>query len=169
MNVDVDVNVLGRADAVILPGSRETGRGGILSAMATAPFGFLRVGAACPPVRVADPDWNVEQALRFAGLARDKGVQVLALPELFLTGYTCGDLFFSLETLVGGAERALARLMAQTAAHPMVVAVGLPVASEGLLFNCAAVVQLTIRMLSCAASCRNRSSLALECSGPLPS
>ena len=38
-----------------------------------------------------------------------QGVQVLVLPELALTGYTCGDLFFSLRTLVGGAERALAR------------------------------------------------------------
>jgi NAD+ synthase (glutamine-hydrolysing) len=109
--------------------------------MATAPFGFLRVGAACPPVRVADPAWNVEQALRFVAEARDQGVQVLALPELALTGYTCGDLFFSLDTLVGGAERALARLIEASAAHPMLVAVGLPVAADGLLFNCAALVQ----------------------------
>ena len=109
--------------------------------MATAPFGFLRVGAACPPVRVADPEWNVEETLRFVAEARDKGVQVLALPELGLTGYTCGDLFFSLETLVGGAEKALARLMAQTASHPMLIAVGLPVSADGLLFNCAALVQ----------------------------
>ena len=109
--------------------------------MSTAPFGFLRVGAACPPVRVADPDWNVEQTLRFVAEARDKGVQVLALPELGLTGYTCGDLFFSLDTLVGGAERALGRLLSETASHPMLIAVGLPVAADGLLFNCAALVQ----------------------------
>ena len=109
--------------------------------MATAPFGFLRVGAACPPVRVADPGYNVEQALRFVEAARERGVQVLVLPELGLAGYTCGDLFFSLDTLVGGAERALVRLMEQTATHSMLVAVGLPVAADGLLFNCAALVQ----------------------------
>jgi NAD+ synthase (glutamine-hydrolysing) len=109
--------------------------------MATAPFGFLRVGAACPPVRVADPEHNVEETLRFVGLARDQGVQVLVLPELGLAGYTAGDLFFSLDTLVGGAERALARLMRQTAGHPMVIAAGLPVSADGLLFNCAAVIQ----------------------------
>src|SRR5918994_3143970 len=109
--------------------------------MATAPFGFLRVGAACPPVRVADPGYNVEQALRFVETARERGVQVLVLPELGLAGYTCGDLFFSLDTLVGGAERALVRLMEQTATHSMLVAVGLPVAADGLLFNCAALVQ----------------------------
>jgi len=109
--------------------------------MATAPFGFLRVAAACPPVRVADPEYNVEQTLAFAGEARQKGVQVLVLPELGLAGYTCGDLFFSLDTLVGGAERALVRLMQQTAGQSMLIAVGLPVSADGLLFNCAALVQ----------------------------
>jgi NAD+ synthase (glutamine-hydrolysing) len=109
--------------------------------MATAPFGFLRVGAACPPVRVGDPEYNLEETLRFVEEARRKGVQVLALPELGLAGYTCGDLFFSLDTLVGGAERALLALMRQTAGHPMLIAVGLPVSADGLLFNCAALVQ----------------------------
>jgi NAD+ synthase (glutamine-hydrolysing) len=109
--------------------------------MPTAPFGFLRVGAACPPVRVADPEYNLEQTLRFVGEAHRQGVQVLALPELGLAGYTCGDLFFSLDTLVGGAERALGRLMQQTADHPMLIAVGLPVSADGLLFNCAALIQ----------------------------
>src|SRR5439155_21373766 len=56
-------------------------------------------------------------------------------------GYTAGDLFFSLTTLVGGAERALARLLQATAAHRMTIAVGLPVALDGKLFNAAAVVQ----------------------------
>jgi NAD+ synthase (glutamine-hydrolysing) len=109
--------------------------------MATAPFGFLRVGAACPPVRVADPAYNVEQVIRFVEDARRKGVQVLVLPELGLAGYTSGDLFFGLDTLVGGAERALARLLQHTAGHPMLIAVGLPVSADGLLFNCAAVIQ----------------------------
>jgi NAD+ synthase (glutamine-hydrolysing) len=109
--------------------------------MATAPFGFLRVGAACPPVHVADPAYNVEQTLRFVEDARKQGVQVLVLPELGLAGYTSGDLFFSLDTLVAGAERALVRLMQGTAGHPMLIAAGLPVSADGLLFNCAAMIQ----------------------------
>jgi NAD+ synthase (glutamine-hydrolysing) len=106
-----------------------------------APFGFLRVAAACPPVRVADPGHNLAETLRFVAAARQQGVQVLVLPELGLTGYTCGDLFFSLETLVARGERALAALVEETRHHSMLVAVGLPVAAGGLLFNCAAVVQ----------------------------
>jgi NAD+ synthase (glutamine-hydrolysing) len=70
-----------------------------------------------------------------------RGAQVLVLPELGLTGYTCGDLFFSLETLVVGAERALERVLQGTAAQPLVVVVGLPVLQRGRLFNAAAILQ----------------------------
>ena len=109
--------------------------------MLTAPHGFLRVGAACPRVRVGDPDANATEVLRTLGEARAQGVQVVVLPELALTGYTCGDLFFSLHTLVGGAERALGRVLAETASHPMLIVVGLPLAAEGKLFNVAALCQ----------------------------
>jgi NAD+ synthase (glutamine-hydrolysing) len=107
----------------------------------TAPFGFLRVGAACPPVALADPERNADRTVEFARRAVADGVQVLVLPELGLTGYTCGDLFFSLSTLVGGAERALARVRRETAELPAVIVVGLPVLLGGRLFNVAAVLQ----------------------------
>jgi len=109
--------------------------------MSSAPYGFLRVGGACPRLWVADPARNVEEILRIVEAARAQGVQLLVFPELSLTGYTAGDLFFSLTTLVGGAERALARLLEKTAAHRMVIAVGIPVHVDGKLFNSAAVVQ----------------------------
>ncbi len=109
--------------------------------MVTAPYGFLRVAAACPPVRVADPEANAEATLACIEQARGRGAQVLVLPELGLTGYTCGDLFFSLHTLVGGAERALGRLLRATAGEAMVVVVGLPVQAGGRLYNAAALLQ----------------------------
>ncbi|HEY8233253.1 MAG TPA: NAD(+) synthase [Vicinamibacteria bacterium] len=109
--------------------------------MTTAPHGFLRVAAACPPVRVADPERNADATLEFVAKAAEQHVQVLVLPELGLTGYTCGDLFFSLRTLVGGAERALARVLAETAGRDMVIVVGLPVLQGDRLFNAAAVLQ----------------------------
>ncbi len=109
--------------------------------MTTAPHGFLRVAAGCPPVRVADPEANASATLDFVAKAGERRVQVLVLPELGLTGYTCGDLFFSLETLVGGAERALARVLSETARRDMVIVVGLPVLQGDRLFNAAAVIQ----------------------------
>lgn len=48
--------------------------------MTTAPFGWLRVGAACPPV--ADPERNVQRILEFVGKGQDAGTQVLLFPEL---------------------------------------------------------------------------------------
>jgi NAD+ synthase (glutamine-hydrolysing) len=109
--------------------------------VSTAPYGFLRVGAACPRVTVADPARNGAEILRMIDLARQRGVQLLVFPELSLTGYTAGDLFFSLETLVGGAERALSRLLRETADLSMTLAVGLPVSTAGRLFNCAVLAQ----------------------------
>jgi NAD+ synthase (glutamine-hydrolysing) len=109
--------------------------------LATAPHGFLRVAAACPPVWVADPERNAEATLDAVQRALERGVQVLVLPELGLTGYTCGDLFFSLSTLVSGAERALDRVRREAGESAMVVVVGLPVELEGRLFNAAAVLQ----------------------------
>jgi len=109
--------------------------------VATAPFGFLRVAAACPPVTVADPERNADATLDFVTRAAERGAQVVVLPELGLTGYTCGDLFFSLTTLVGGAERALERVLRDTARRSVVVAVGLPVLQGGRLFNAAAILQ----------------------------
>ena len=109
--------------------------------MTTAPHGFLRVAAACPPVAVADPARNAEHLLRFIAAARQQGVQVLVFPELCLTGYTAGDLFFSVSTLIGGAERALARILAETAGDAMMIAIGVPASHDGRLFNVAAVIQ----------------------------
>jgi NAD+ synthase (glutamine-hydrolysing) len=111
----------------------------MLIPMTTAPYGFLRVAAASPRLRVADPEYNLAAILGV--LPKGEGAQVLVLPELALTGYTCGDLFFSLQTLVGGAEAALARLLAETAGTKTLIAVGLPARLDGQLFNVAAVCQ----------------------------
>jgi NAD+ synthase (glutamine-hydrolysing) len=107
----------------------------------TAPHGFLRVAAACPPVAVADPERNRATILEFVAQARERQAQVLVLPELSLTGYSAGDLFFSLGTLVAGAERALEGLLEETADHAMVIVAGLPVSSDTRLFNAAVVFQ----------------------------
>ncbi len=109
--------------------------------MTSTPHGFLRVGAATPRLKVADPEFNLKEMLALVVQARERACQVLVFPELALTGYTAGDLFFSLQTLVGGAERALEKLLRATHNDAMVIAAGLPVFVEGRLFNCAALSQ----------------------------
>ena len=102
-------------------------------------YGFLRCAAASPALRVADCDYNAAQIIAAMRKAAECGVQLLCLPELCLTGYTCSDLFLQ-ETLCRGAEDALRRIVQASAASPLVVLAGLPVRHNGKLYNCAAVV-----------------------------
>ena len=102
-------------------------------------YGFLRCAAASPALRVADCDYNAAQIIAAMRKAAECGVQLLCLPELCLTGYTCSDLFLQ-ETLCRGAEDALRRIVQASADCPLVVLAGLPVRHNGKLYNCAAVV-----------------------------
>ena len=104
--------------------------------------GFVKVAAGTPKIRVADCRYNAEQIFTLMREADKQGVKVLALPELCLTGYTCGDLFLQ-PTLLRGAEEGLATILEATRNLDMVTAVGLPVRDkwDNKLYNCAAVIQ----------------------------
>ena len=101
--------------------------------------GFIKVAAGTPEIRVADCAYNARQCIALIREAQEQGVKVLALPELCLTGYTCGDLFLQ-DTLLRGAEDALGQVLEATRPVDMLVALGLPVRAEGKLYNCAAVL-----------------------------
>ncbi|HEY7311212.1 MAG TPA: NAD(+) synthase [Gemmataceae bacterium] len=104
------------------------------------PFGFLRVAAATPLVRVADCSFNVQHLLALMRRAESESVNVLVFPELAITGYTCADLFHQ-PVLQRGAAEALARLAAESArVFSGLAVVGLPFVVEDLVFNCAAVL-----------------------------
>ena len=100
--------------------------------------GFVKTAAGTPRIRVADCAFNAASTLETIRAAEKAGVKVLALPELGLTGYTCGDLFLQ-STLLRGAADALEELLRETAETEVLFAVGLPVAAFGKLYNCAAV------------------------------
>ncbi len=100
--------------------------------------GFLKTAVATPTIRVADPAYNAKQIGNALEQGAEQGVKLLVFPELCLTGYTCGDLFLQ-PLLLDGAEQALAGLLEQSKHLPLLAAVGLPVAVEGKLYNCAAV------------------------------
>ena len=102
--------------------------------------GFITVACGTPALRLADCDYNAEQTFTMMRAAEQAGVKVLVLPELGLTGYTCGDLFFQ-DTLLRGAEQALATVLEATRNLEVVTAVGLPVRVNNKLYNCAAIIQ----------------------------
>jgi NAD+ synthase (glutamine-hydrolysing) len=101
--------------------------------------GFVRVAAAVPTLRVADPAFNADRTLALLERAEAEGVEVVVFPEVGLTGYTCYDLFHQ-ATLTRIALRELDRLVGRAArAYRGLAVVGLPVIVDDRLFNAAAV------------------------------
>lgn len=104
-------------------------------------FGFVRVAAGVPSLRVADVANNVDELVALAAQADARGVQVLVFPELALTGYTCGDLFLQ-PPLLKAARAGLLNFAERTAkTYSGIAIVGLPLAIDDQLANVAAVVQ----------------------------
>jgi NAD+ synthase (glutamine-hydrolysing) len=98
--------------------------------------GFARVAVCVPRVRVAEPEFNSAAHLELLDTVYRAGAHYACCPELGLTAYTCGDLFFQ-EPLRRAALAALERLAAATADWNLVFTVGLPLVVDDLLFNCA--------------------------------
>src|SRR5262245_17975938 len=102
--------------------------------------GLLRVAAASPVLRVADCDFNAERLLAVLARAATQRVAVLLFPELSITGYTCADLFQQV-ALQRGALDALAHVVKESAAAFRGLAVvGVPLAVDDQLFNCAVLI-----------------------------
>lgn len=101
--------------------------------------GFLRAAAASIPVAVADPRRNAAAICARIDQAHRAHAALLVLPELCVTGYTCGDLFLS-ALLLDAAETALTGICAHTQNCDPVVVLGVPLRAGGKLYNCAAVL-----------------------------
>ncbi len=101
--------------------------------------GFARMAVATPLVRVADPEYNLAATLELLQRAARERVALVVFPELGLAAYTSDDLFHQ-QALIDAAENALSQLLKRSARLPLAALVGLPVALEGRLYNCAALV-----------------------------
>ena len=103
-------------------------------------YGFVKIASAIPSVRVADCQFNIEQIEAMVVQAEGHGVEIICFPELSITAYTCQDLFQQ-QLLIDEAEMALIHLMNFSRGLDIISIVGLPVAYNGSLLNCAAVIQ----------------------------
>lgn len=101
--------------------------------------GFVKIAAGMPAIKVADPKHNCNAAVGVAVKAAREGAHILVLPELCLTGYSCGDLFFQ-ELLIEGAREALLELAEGTRSLNMLIFAGLPFRYGAGLYNCATAV-----------------------------
>ena len=102
--------------------------------------GFLKVCAVSPRVTVAGVQSNLNAALQEIEKANKNKVQILVFPELFLSGYTCCDLFLQ-TALQDACKSALTAVCRATENSALVVVIGLPLKFGASLYNCAAVVQ----------------------------
>lgn len=101
--------------------------------------GFIKVAAASPEIKVAACNFNALSAVKEIEKAKALDVKLLVLPELCLSGYTCGDLFRQ-TTLLEGAISALDTVKNATIGCDILVFAGLPFEHRGSLYNCAAAV-----------------------------
>lgn len=101
--------------------------------------GFVKIACATPELRVADCDYNTNKIIDMIKDAYSMGVKVVCFPELSISGYTCGDLFFQ-SALESSAEENLLRIVRDTMTMDIVSIVGVPFSYMNKLYNCAAVI-----------------------------
>ena len=101
--------------------------------------GFIKVAAATPKIKVADPAYNTEEILKIIDETEKKGASVLVFSELTISGYTCGDLFLQ-QPLLTECKNQLLRIVKATKKKDMLVVVGCPIIVNQKLYNCAVVI-----------------------------
>ncbi len=103
-------------------------------------YGFVKVAAAIPQVKVADCHYNAEQIKKQIIDADNMGVEIITFPELCITAYTCADLFAQ-QLLLEQAELSLMGLINDTRQLEIISILGMPIAVDGTLYNAAVVIQ----------------------------
>jgi NAD+ synthase (glutamine-hydrolysing) len=99
---------------------------------------FHKIAAAIPELRVADCEFNAQQIEKLIVAANEQGVEIVCFPELSITGYTCGDLFFQ-KSLIKKSEEVIYDLLQRTEKLPITFIVGAPFEVKSKLYNCAIV------------------------------
>ena len=102
-------------------------------------YGFVRVGAFTPKIKVADTQANTAEIKKLIDQAEKEHTALAVFPELCITGYTCGDLFLQ-SRLLNSSREALEELAEYTGDKSVTAVVGLPFCHEGKLYNVAAVL-----------------------------
>ena len=103
-------------------------------------YGFVRVAAAVPAIKVANTKHNTEEICKLTSEAFDRKVSLVVFPELSLTGCTCGDLLAH-TTLLSQAEKGVREIIEISRGKSTAIVVGTPVKYQGRIYNCAAVIR----------------------------
>lgn len=102
-------------------------------------YGFVKVCAATPEIRVADVRFNTQNIIAAIDESTHKGSQLIVFPELSVCGYTCGDLF-NQSVLINGVEEGVNAIKKATVGNKALVFIGVPVRYSDRLYNCAVAI-----------------------------
>ncbi|MCR4631942.1 MAG: NAD(+) synthase [Treponema sp.] len=102
-------------------------------------YGFIKAACVSPRMKVADCVFNAQEIITEAVRCVKNEASVIVFPELSITGYTCGDLFFQ-QSLLQTAQNQLCEIIKKTAALNALIFVGLPLARKEGIYNCAAAI-----------------------------
>ena len=103
-------------------------------------IGLVRAAAVTPILKVANPEFNTEEIIKCAKEAEKNGAGIILFPELCISGYTCGDLFYQ-EFLYSKSMDCLKMLAESSKEINAVIVAGFYLRLENNLFNCAALIQ----------------------------
>lgn len=103
-------------------------------------YGFVRVGAAVPKLKVADCRYNSREIIKMIKKGEEEKIKILLFPELSITSYTCGDLFYQ-NALIKDAFLCLNKILDETKGLDIISILGIPVLKDNQLFNCAVAIQ----------------------------
>ena len=102
-------------------------------------FGYLKSACAVPVVKVGDCAYNSDRIIEACEKAWKQQAALILFPELSITGYSCGDLFFQ-KTLQEGTVEAVQKIKRWSSGKAMLIVVGAPVSARGGLYNCAVAI-----------------------------
>ena len=102
-------------------------------------YHFLKVCTVTPKMHLADCQYNINEIIQSMKTAAQNGASLAVYPELCVTGYTCGDLFFQ-STLIEEAQQGVKTILKETQDIEMVAIIGVPITIDGGLYNTALVI-----------------------------
>lgn len=102
-------------------------------------YGYVKAATATPAIQLANPHYNKQQLMELTHSAVEQNIALVVFPELCLSGYTCGDLFFQ-QLLLDETLEAIHDLKLQTKTLPITIVFGAPLSIDGKLYNCAVVL-----------------------------
>lgn len=102
-------------------------------------YGYIRVGAVVPELKVANTEYNTKEIIKQIKNAYKKDIDIISFPELSITGYTCGDLFLQ-DLLLEKSLECLKLICRETKDLDIISIVGAPIRAENQIFNCGIVI-----------------------------